>query len=398
MRDENSFSRSDVLADFAVDGVLELSPDQAFAGLLESLKDVLDVPHAHLLLAPPVLAWFGQPAGNPADTTGDAGPPAPTLLCRQVIVRGRAIEFSDLWSATDRAARSFMAAAPDLRFYFGVPLQSDSGSTLGALCVMGPEARALDERARALLHGAARQASIQLELRRALESARRADRYRARLNLLATQDFSEPLSRIVTVLGALRQSLSAQEDLELLELAQAATDTLSDDLRRVFDATELSADRDSPARHAIELADVLTDLGYEWAHRASLHGAALIIESTTLRIDTNRDLLARALGNLVNGALERKATTVRVQVRRTPEAVLVGVQARGGGARSGMSEADRVDVAHDLDALDPSTFLGLSVTIAKRCCDVLGYRLDVATALDVGSDYTVHIPASVLSR
>lgn len=396
MNDTVSLSKSDVLADLAVAAVQNLSPDEAFAGLLDPLRAVLGVCRVHVLLAPQALAWFGPAAAPRADADGDDAVQVPTLLCRQVIAQGREIAFDDLWAVQDPAARAFRAAAPEVRFYRGMPLRSDSGSTLGALCVMGPEARTLEPRDHALLCGAARQVSIQLELRRALESARRADRYRARLNLLATQDFNEPLSRVVTVLSTLRQSLEVPEDLELLALAQGAADTLAVDLRRVFDATELSADRDSPARHTIELADVLADLDNEWAHRASLYAAKLVIAPTTLRIDSNRDLLARTLSNLINGALERKATTVRLQVRRAPDAVLIDVQARGGGARSGMSEADRVDVAHDLDALDPSTHLDLSITIAKRCCDVLGYRLDVATALDVGSDYTVRIPAAAL--
>ena len=118
----------------------------------------------------------------------------------------------------------------------------------------------------------------------------------------------------------------------------------------------------------------------------------LEIEDTALALRSNAPLLLRALSSLVRVALERRASLVCVQLAR--DDLLIVVSARGGGDRSGMTARNARETREDLAGLNPNGSLGLGVSIAKRSCDVLGYRLTMDTALDVGSDYTIRIPSA----
>ena len=389
---ERFFSQSGNLADLAVASVTSTSLRHAFDDLLDGLKRSLDVAHAQLTFDPQVSAWFAL-EGAPEPAPVDDGAPDLTVVCRQVIAHSTPIEVTDLAAHPVFADEPFVTRA-GYRFYSGLPLLSDSGRALGALCVLDTRPRVLDADERALLQGAVRQASIQLELRRALESARRANRYRSRLNVLATRGFRGPLTTITTVLGELAGFTHSAEEKELLELALDAARTLETDFRQVAEATAEDADQDLQPSAPVALSQVFNDLAHSMALPMRVHGTRLEVEATDVVLHTNAPLLLRTLCSLVRVALERRATLVYVQCSRDADGLLLSVRARGGGDRSGMSDRDARGVAEDLAGLNPNGSLGLGTSIAKRSCDVLGYRLSVETALDIGSDYSIRIPAT----
>jgi len=388
------YSQSGNLADLAIASVSRTPLRDAFDDLLAGLRRSLDMAHAQLIFDPQVSAWFAlERVSQPV--TFDHGHPDLTVVCRQVIATSLPIEIEDLAQDPTFADAAFVTEA-GFRFYSGLPLLSDSGRALGALCVLDTRPRRLDDVAHALLEGAVRQASIQLELRRALESARRANRYRTRLNMLATREFRAPLTTITTVLGELAGFTHSPEERELLSLALDAARTLESDFRQVAEATAEDADQDAQTRADVPMAHVLDDLAHSMALPLRVHGAVLDVEATDVVVRTNAPLLLRALCSLVRVALERRATRVAVACTRDAEGLVLSVRARGGGNRSGMSEDEARSVTHDLAGLDPDGSLGLGTSIAKRSCDVLGYRLSMENALDVGSDYLIRIPASEL--
>lgn len=385
-------SESGNLADLAVASVTDTALRDAFDDLLLGLKRSLDVAHAQLTFDPKVSAWFAR-EDVPATIPSYPGTPDLTVVCRRVIEHSTPIEVADLAAHPVFSSEPLVTEA-GYRFYSGLPLLSDSGRALGALCVLDTRPRLLDASERMLLHGAVRQASIQLELRRALESAHRANRYRTRLNVLATRGFRGPLTTITTVLGELAGFSHSAEEQELLALALDAARTLETDFRQVAEATAEEADQDLQTSARVALSQVFADLAHTMALPVRVHGTRLEVEATDVVLRTNAPLLLRALCSLVRVALERRATLVCVQCVHDADDLLLSVRARGGGDRSGMNDRDARGVAEDLAGLNPNGSLGLGTSIAKRSCDVLGYRLTVETELDVGSDYIIRIPAT----
>jgi GAF domain-containing protein len=394
------FSQSGNLADLAVASVTNTALRHAFDDLLDGLKRSLDVAYAQLTFDPQVSAWFAReraPDAPPETAPANDDGPDLTVVCRQVIAHSTPIEVTDLARHPVFADEPFVTEA-GYRFYSGLPLLSDSGRALGALCVLDTRPRVLTDTERAFLHGAVRQASIQLELRRALESARRANRYRSRLNVLATRGFRGPLTTITTVLGELASFTHSDEEKELLALALDAARTLETDFRQVAEATAEEADQDLQPSAQVPLSGVFNDLAHSMSLPMRVHGTRLEVEATDVVLRTNAPLLLRALCSLVRVALERRATLVCVQCTHDADGLQLSVRARGGGDRSGMNDRDARGVAEDLAGLNPNGSLGLGTSIAKRSCDVLGYQLLVETALDIGSDYLIRIPAAQIVR
>lgn len=386
--EQRNLSASARLADLAVESVHMAPVALAFEDILAGLRSALDVADALVRFIPEVHAVF-----PPLTQSAGTARAADTTLCDQVIAGRAAMEIEDLTADPACAGLPFVQGPPGLRFYSGVPLLSDSGRVLGALCVVDTRARRLSDREHVVLRSAAYQVTVQLELRRALESALRSERYRARLNLLATRDFRTSLTTITTVLGELDQFSHQDAERSLIALAVDAADTLEADFRRVAEATELSADRDSPPVESRPLHGILQDLVHLWDHRVRSQGGAIDIESVERDLVTNAPLLLRVLDSLVSVVAAQGARRIRVHAAADGPDLLIRVEARE--LRGSLGESASRGVAEDLAQLNPNGSLGLGLSIAKRTCDVLGYRLTMARDAATGCMFTVRVASGM---
>ena len=62
--------------------------------------------------------------------------PREDSICQYTIAGGDSFEVSDLGNDDRFNGKFYVNGYPNLRYYFGVPLKSDDGHNLGALCVM----------------------------------------------------------------------------------------------------------------------------------------------------------------------------------------------------------------------------------------------------------------------
>ena len=113
--------------------------------------------------------------------------PRDLAFCYRTIQSDAVLTIPDLTQDADFAANPFVAGAPGFRFYAGAPLRSPlGGARIGALCVLGFEARApLDAREARLLENLAELVMDRLESRRVENMRRLADE---RLRHLAHHD------------------------------------------------------------------------------------------------------------------------------------------------------------------------------------------------------------------
>ena len=138
-------------------GLLESGPSAAFDRITRLAALVFGAPMAAISLTDSVRQRFTSRIGlAPADVPRDGTP------CAAVTQTGRAIFLPDLM--THPFYRDGPYALHGVRFYAGVPLITQQGVVLGALCVMDPAARDVLEPDEAALRDLASLVMAQIEL------------------------------------------------------------------------------------------------------------------------------------------------------------------------------------------------------------------------------------------
>ncbi len=97
-------------------------------------------------------------------------------FCNHTILQNELLIVSDATGDARFTTLPFVANAPHVRFYAGMPLTTPEGQALGSLCVLDFTPRTLTPEQAEALRALTRQVMVQLELRRALTERARAER------------------------------------------------------------------------------------------------------------------------------------------------------------------------------------------------------------------------------
>jgi signal transduction histidine kinase len=224
----------------------------------------------------------------------------------------------------------------------------------------------------------------------------------ARHQLLANMvhELGRPLGALQSGVEALRGG--ADEDPALRHELLAGMDAEIHRLRRLLD--DLSRHYDQALgplelnRHLINLNDWLTLVLAPWREAAERKGVRWVvappIDSLTIEIDPDR--LAQALGNLISNAIKYTPAggTVSIGVETDPEAVCIQVADTGLGIA--LDEQARIfePFYRGQTARRFPQGMGLGLTIARDLISAHGGRLEVASTLGLGSQFTISLPES----
>ncbi|WP_338663241.1 PAS domain S-box protein [Pararoseomonas sp. SCSIO 73927] len=176
--DPRHWTEAERLAALERTGLLDTSPEQAYDDLVRLAAELTGSPMAAIHLVGADRQWAKSEIG-----LGTREMPRDAAICPTAMLEPEGLVVPDALLDPRFADSPVVAGGPRIRFYAGMPLESE-GVPIGALCVLDTVPRkGLDERQRFALKALAAQASGQVALRRALAERARADRlHRETLN------------------------------------------------------------------------------------------------------------------------------------------------------------------------------------------------------------------------
>ncbi len=141
--------------------ILDTTPEQAFDDLIHTAGLVCRTPVSLLSLVDATRQWFKARRGieSPELSREDA-------FCAHAILGRDVMVVPDAHTDARFAANPLVLGPPNIRFYAGAPLLTGDGLGLGTLCVIDRVPRTIGPEEIRALRGLARQAMIQMELRR----------------------------------------------------------------------------------------------------------------------------------------------------------------------------------------------------------------------------------------
>ncbi|MAQ13407.1 MAG: hypothetical protein CMN30_01205 [Sandaracinus sp.] len=198
-----------------------------------------------------------------------------------------------------------------VRAYLGVPLQDDAGQSLGSFCAIDFEPRVWTKDEIALFEELARSCLREIQLRKALELARRSAHTEERLRCRTVRELRHPLTAMECFTRLLE---GGKADEDAIRGLRCAVDLLGASLGHLA-RHSAPAEPTSRRRPAELVRDTVVMMGPEAAER----GVALVIEEEPTDVDDAVDtrLVLRVLAHLVENAVSvsRPGSTVRVYGR-----------------------------------------------------------------------------------
>lgn len=293
---------------------------------------------------------------------------------------------------------------PHFRYYCGVPIRTDEGIAIGALCVLDYHPRQLSEATISALQLLARQVEAELAIRKALhelqqqhEADRQADAAKDQLASLVVHDLKGPLTGIVT---HARLLLSAQMlEADDRESAQDIVNAAQQMNRLVMNLLDIRQAEDGALvlrRGDESIAALIKAASNTVATRLADRDQKLVIDATVDRWSVDRDLFRRVLENLIENAGKysptRSTITVRAQV--VEDALEVRVEDQG----SGVPDLDKPRVFEKYVRLDPAgaataaASRGLGLVFCRLAAEAHGGKVWIEDRKPCGAAFCVRIP------
>jgi signal transduction histidine kinase len=369
-------------------GILDTPIEAAFEDITRIAAHVCGAPIAVVNLIDENRQWFKSEIGLGVRET-----PLDTSICAHAILLSDFMEIPDTERDDRFRLNPLVTGAPHLRFYAGALLKTPEGHALGTVCVLDTRPRTLDDAQRTTLRALARQTMAQLELRRALAVADRANRSRSHLMAIAGHDLLQPLSVMTMVIDEMRRKTTDAFDREQLEMAAVAADQLAGNLGRLARASRLDDDLHAPAVQVLSMTDILQTVHDTWNYIASRKGLQLTLLPCEAEVLSNAAMLQTILDNLVGNAIKyTEAGTVTVTCRVADGALTISIADTGRGIPARLLGK----IFEAFQQVDPaSEGLGLGLSIVKRTAELLDHPLQVVSEPGQGSTFSVIVPLGV---
>jgi hypothetical protein len=139
--------------------ILDTPNEKEFDNLVKIVARLFDTPAAAITFVDEKRQWIKASVGlNVCETDRKHA------VCNYTIRQYAVTEIPDMSKDTRFTGFPFVAGEPFFRFYAGIPLKTEGGYHIGALCLLDTRARSFSEEEKGLLGAFARSAMAQVEI------------------------------------------------------------------------------------------------------------------------------------------------------------------------------------------------------------------------------------------
>lgn len=319
-------------------------PREPFDELVELAASICGVPIAQISLEESGRQWFRAAIEVSAQALACAAAFFDAMGGEDVFV------VEDAQAHSRSAGNAFVRGEPFIRFYAGAPLVSPDGRRLGTLCVIDTKPRRFDDTLKVALVTLARQAMMQLELRREVDELRlsearaqsiilsgrhEVERMKGEFISTVSHELRTPLTSIYGSLGLLDSGVVGDlpgEAKAMVSVAQRNSVRLLALIDDILDFDRLESG--SEMRMVPVSLTRLVERAIETIRPlAAQEGVRIELQASDAQICGDEKRLEQVMANLLSNAVKYSPRDglVTVQILPAGEAFEVRVQDRGRG-------------------------------------------------------------------
>lgn len=222
-------------------------------------------------------------------------------------------------------------------------------------------------------------------------AAEEATASKTRFLAAASHDLLQPLHAARLFIAALKEEAEG-ENATLARNADRAIENAHGLMTALLNLSRLDAGGVRPAAAPMPLAPLFEDLGREFASAARARGLALEVRPSPLWVVSDRDLLRSMLQNLIGNAIRyTDAGSVTVGAEARDGQVRIQVGDTGRGIPPDQREAVFAEFARLPGRPGDEPGAGLGLAIVRRLAALLNHRLELTSAPDEGSVFSIRV-------
>lgn len=230
----------------------------------------------------------------------------------------------------------------------------------------------------------------------ALTLAKKESEEKTRFIAATSHDLRQPLHALSLYMDILDQSpINTGDSKDFLKHAKASVTSLNELLIALLDISKLDAGAVKFNMKHFQLDKLLEKIFVTYKSIAASKGLELRLHNHAFVVNTDAVMLERALGNLVNNAIQHsKSGKVLIACRKRGPSASIEIWDQG----PGIPQQDLETIFTEYHQLSNSQSerrrgLGLGLAIVKRIDSALGFNLKVKSALGKGSKFSLSVPA-----
>jgi PAS domain S-box-containing protein len=232
------------------------------------------------------------------------------------------------------------------------------------------------------------------EAQDARRAAERADLAKSKFLAAASHDLRQPVQSLFFLLGVLRGQVSDARAAKALTHAEEALNALNGLLDGLLDVSKLDAGLIAAKVSTVQLRPLLEQIEAESRLLAEAKKLNWYMECLDCAVETDSDLLARVIRNLVENAIRYTQTgTVSIRCRCSGDTIKIAVVDTGIGIPDDRIEdifAEFVQIGNA--ERDRRRGLGLGLAIVRRLAHLLDHPVEVHSVVGSGSEFTITVP------
>ncbi|MCC8407636.1 GAF domain-containing sensor histidine kinase [Mucilaginibacter sp. UR6-1] len=331
--------------------------------------------------------------------------PREETVCQYTIAGADNFEVSDLTADERFKDKSYVSGAPNLKYYFGVPLRTASGNNLGALCLMDAQTKQLSPEKIEMLKIIAGEIVNRLQVYKTLQELKRNASEAIESKKRVAHDIRGPVGGIIglaRVISEQGDENSMEEVLEFINLIYKSGNSILELADEIL-STDISKSAIAAVGvnefNQLMLKDRLEKLYAPQALNKGIH-LTITTNAGTEAVPFSRNKLMQIMGNIISNSIKFTprgggvSVSIDLQLGGSLNTLIFTVADNGIGMLPAQVASILMGEGKSTKGTVGEQGYGFGLSLVKHLIDSLNGNLDIASTPGQGSVFTVKIPQS----
>ena len=391
---KNEFERVLELSELDLD---YLNLDKHFSDLTKLAAKVAGTDISLINIIDSFTQWSIAGYGLPAHQT-----PREESVCQYTIMRDNPLEVRDLSADVRFKEKDYVKGEPNLRYYYGIPLKTEQGNNIGALCVLDDHSKYLtpekvemleiigDEIVKRLMD-----LKLMKEMKNQLTEAKESKRK-------LSHDLRGPIGGIIGLAQIIEEQGGDAKMKEILELAtmiKKGGESILELADNILSASEEEKER-IPSEDEFNLDTLKEKLEQLYAPQAASKDIDLTIANYSVNkgIPFPKNKILQVVGNLISNAIKFTPEGGMVMVRQEfvisqgLNSLLFTIKDTGRGISEDKIQQILEGKADSSDGTNGETGYGFGLSLVKHLVDKMGGSIQIASEEGKGCKFDISLP------